>query len=186
MRHLVVFLITFAILYSCNPVRRVLKDPVKFNEVANEVVRRGYCTNDTTIITQVTDTVIIINDEQNLDTIILGQGICDFDTVLKSGTRIKFDQGILLIKEKTITKTRVITNQLNNYIRDTKFEEILKVDIVQYKDTISQLGGLIIGYKEQIIYMDNKLDKMRGYLILICSLIVGIFVIRIVKTFKPL
>jgi hypothetical protein len=163
----------------------VLKDPVKFNQVANEVVRRGYCTNDTTIITQVTDTVII-KDEQNLDTIILGQGICDFDTVLKSGTRIKFDQGILLIKEKTITKTRVITKQLDNYIRDTKFEEILKVDIVQYKDTISELGGLIIGYKEQIIYIDNKLDKMRGYLIIICSVIVGIFVIRIVKTFKPL
>jgi len=185
MRHLAVFLITFAILYSCNPVKLVLKDPVKFNQVANEVVRRGYCTNDTTIITQVTDTVII-KDEQNLDTIILGQGICDFDTVLKSGTRIKFDQGILLIKEKTITKTRVITKQLDNYIRDTKFEEILKVDIVQYKDTISELGGLIIGYKEQIIYIDNKLDKMRGYLILICSVIVGIFVIRIVKTFKPL
>jgi len=185
MRHLAIFLITFAILYSCNPVKLVLKDPVKFNQVANEVVRRGYCTNDTTIITQVTDTVII-KDEQNLDTIILGQGICDFDTVLKSGTRIKFDQGILLIKEKTITKTRVITKQLDNYIRDTKFEEILKVDIVQYKDTISELGGLIIGYKEQIIYIDNKLDKMRGYLILICSVIVGIFVIRIVKTFKPL
>jgi len=185
MRHLAIFLITFAILYSCNPVKLVLKDPVKFNQVANEVVRRGYCTNDTTIITQVTDTVII-KDEQNLDTIILGQGICDFDTVLNSGTRIKFDQGILLIKEKTITKTRVITKQLDNYIRDTKFEEILKVDIVQYKDTISELGGLIIGYKEQIIYIDNKLDKMRGYLILICSVIVGIFVIRIVKTFKPL
>jgi len=185
MRHLAIFLITFAILYSCNPVKLVLKDPVKFNQVANEVVRRGYCTNDTTIITQVTDTVII-KDEQNLDTIILGQGICDFDTVLKSGTRIKFDQGILLIKEKTITKTRVITKQLDNYIRDTKFEEILKVDIVQYKDTISELGGLIIGYKEQIIYIDNKLDKMRGYLIIICSVIVGIFVIRIVKTFKPL
>ena len=185
MRHLAIFLVAFAILYSCNPVKRVFKDPVKFNEVASEVVRRGYCTNDTTIITLVTDTVII-KDEQNLDTILLGLDICDFDTVLKSGTRIKFGQGLLLIKEKTQTKTRVITKQVDNYIRDTKFEEILKADILQYKDTISGLEGLIIGYKEQIVYLDDKLDRTRWYLILICSAIVGIFVIRLVKTFKPL
>lgn len=185
MRYIAIFLVAFAILYSCNPVKRVLKDPVKLNEVASEVIRRGYCANDTTIITLVTDTVFI-KDEENQDTILFDQGICNFDTVLKSGTRVKFENGMLLIKEKKQIKTRVITKQVDNFIRDTKLEDLLKQDIAIYKDSISDFKAIIITNREHISYLDDKADRLRWYLIVACTIIVGTFVFRIVKLVKPI
>jgi len=41
---------------SCNPVKQVLNNRSKFEEVKNEVIRLGYCANDTTIIS-VSDTL---------------------------------------------------------------------------------------------------------------------------------
>jgi len=185
MRHLAIFLITFAILYSCNPVKLVLKDPVKFNQVANEVVRRGYCINDTTIITSVTDT-IFINDIENLDTLIFEQGVCNFDTILKSGTRIKFDNGILLIREKKQIKTRIITKQIDNFIRDTKYESLLKQDISNYQDSIIEFKAIITVKNDQIIRLDDKLDTIRWYLTIVITTIVGVFVWRLYKKLKPI
>ena len=180
MRFIVLFLITFTILYSCNPVRRVLKDPVKTNEIASELIRRGYCANDTTIITSVTDTVFI-NDNEILDTLIFEQGICNFDTLLKSGTRIKFENGMLLIREKKQFKTRVITKQVDNYIRDTKYEDLLKKDISIYQDSIIQFKAVISSKNEQIVVLDQRLEKTKWYLILVIALVVGTFVWRIYR-----
>jgi hypothetical protein len=180
MRYIIIFLITFILLYSCNPVKKVLNDPVKTNEVASELIRRGYCSNDTTIITSVTDTVYI-NDNETLDTLIFEQGICNFDTVLKSGTRIKFQNGMLFIREKKQFKTRVITKQVNNYIRDTSYENLLKQDIAVYSDSIIQFKATIAAKNEQIITLDQKLDKTKWYLILVIVAVVGTFVWRIYK-----
>ena len=38
---------------SCNPVKQVLKDTSKFNIIAEEVIRRGYCINDTIVETKI-------------------------------------------------------------------------------------------------------------------------------------
>ena len=42
---------------SCNPVKQVLSDKVKLDQVAKEVVKMGYCANDTTIVIK-SDTLI--------------------------------------------------------------------------------------------------------------------------------
>lgn len=65
MRYLFILLI-FA---SCNPVKQVLKDPVKFEVVADEMVKRGYCLNDT-IYKHSTDTLEVHDTTLVVDTLV--------------------------------------------------------------------------------------------------------------------
>jgi hypothetical protein len=183
MRYLAVLLLILFIGYSCNPVKKVLNDPIKMNEVATEMIRRGYCSNDTTIVTQVTDT-FFIKTEENLDTLLVGANTCSFDTTLKSGTRIKYEGGLLLIKEKIVLKTKVITRTVDNYIRDTKIEQILKNDIEQYKDTLIQLNTTIKGYDKQIEQLNSKLSKVNWYLIAALVFIGASILFRVYKAFR--
>ena len=48
---LVAFILMLALIFitgmSCNPVKRVLKNDKKFEIIAKEVIKRGYCVNDT-------------------------------------------------------------------------------------------------------------------------------------------
>lgn len=185
MRYTVLMVIMFAIVYSCNPVKRVLNDPVKTNEVAQELIRRGYCANDTTIITQVTDTVYV-KSENVEDTLFFEPGICNFDTVLKSGTRLRYENGLLFISEKVKYKTRVITNTVDNYIRDTKYESLLKTDIQFYKDTVNLLHGKITTYKGHVAAMERKINHRSWLIGLLLALIVGSFALRIYNNLKPL
>jgi len=65
----------FALLFcSCNPVKQVLSDKAKLDEVAKEVVKMGYCANDTTIIVKSDtlielDTLTIIDEKPFLEII---------------------------------------------------------------------------------------------------------------------
>lgn len=65
MRYLFILLI-FA---SCNPVKQVLKDPVKFEVVADEMIKRGYCLNDT-IYKHSTDTLEVHDTTLVVDTLV--------------------------------------------------------------------------------------------------------------------
>jgi len=184
MRYLSALIFILFIAYSCNPVKRVFKDPVKMNEVATEMIRRGYCSNDTTIITQVTDT-FFVKTEEYLDTLVIYNDQCRFDTTLKSGTRIKYDNGLLLIREKIVHKNKVITKTIDNYIKDTKLEQILKHDIEMYKDTMLQLNTTINGYKSQIEYIEGKLSKTNWYLIAALVFIGASILFRLYRVFRP-
>jgi hypothetical protein len=153
------------------------------NEMATEMIRRGYCSNDTTIINQVTDTVYVSTEDQ-IDTLIMGEGICNFDTTLKSGTRIKFENGFLFVKERKSTKTKVITKTVNNYITDHAKEELLNKDIACYKDTVNVLRGSLEVYKDTNESLVKKLTYNKIYLILSILFIVISFLWRMFKKLK--
>lgn len=53
----IVLLISVALLFSCNSVKRVIKDREKLDKVAEVVIRLGYCANDTIVYIK-TDTLI--------------------------------------------------------------------------------------------------------------------------------
>ena len=57
------------LLLACNPVKQVLKDKNKLDQVAEVVVKSGYCANDTTIITK-SDTTIVHDTTYDIDTLI--------------------------------------------------------------------------------------------------------------------
>lgn len=183
MRYLLAFILLIAIGYSCNPVKRVMKDPVKMNEIATEVIRRGYCTNDTTIINVVSDTVYV-KTEENIDTLLIGEGTCDFDTVLASGTRIVYQGGYLAIREKIKVKNRIVTQTVNNYIKDVALENVLKKDLGAARDSISQFASKIEVYQETNNHLVKKVGTTKTYLVLSWVLFAVLFIGRIAYKLK--
>jgi hypothetical protein len=81
--NIALFILVFLLMGSCNPVKIVLNNNQKFEKVAKEVVKRGYCINDTVIVDVVKIDTLIQNNYIT-DTI----SITTKDTVLPSGTSI--------------------------------------------------------------------------------------------------
>lgn len=123
------YLLIFILLVSCNPVKKVLQDKDKFDIVANEVIRRGYCVNDTLVIEKVRDSIVYRDSIVN----VIDSVPCkDFDTTI-GRARIKVSSGVLTYsaKDSVIVRTRKITNT----VRDRSLENILKSDIAS-RDSI--------------------------------------------------
>ena len=90
------------LLAACNPVKQVLKDKEKLDQVAEVVVKAGYCANDTTIITK-SDTTYSIDTIYDVDTLI--------DLRLKNDTQY-------VKVPKVITRTIVIRDTIKNVVVD--------------------------------------------------------------------
>jgi hypothetical protein len=122
------------LLIGCNPVKRVLNDREKFEQVKEAVIRSGACVNDTITIETTKDSIVY------KDSIIESkiQVPCsDFEKNLPDGTLIRISSGVLTYqhtcKEKKITRTITKTNN----IRDKAYENILKGDITKRDSAIS-------------------------------------------------
>lgn len=144
-----------------------MKDPEKFDEVAQEVIRRGYCVNDTTVITEVKDTVIyrdsIIEKIQKIP--------CkDFDTTI-GRARIKVSSGVLTYsaKDSVVYRTKTITNT----VRDREYERILLSDIRLLKDTLStqRNDAKILASEFKSYKMDARIDMAKLWVIIIALVI---------------
>ena len=77
----------FALLFfSCNPVKQVLNDKNKFEQVAKEVIKQGYCANDT-IYSVTSDT--IVQESILIDTMLEVKVFNDTVFVFKNIEKIK-------------------------------------------------------------------------------------------------
>lgn len=140
------------ILPACNPVKQVLKDKKKLDIVAIEVIRQGYCVNDTVVETRV-DT-LYQSDSSAINSITLYKEI---DTIFTDGTTLRIDSaGILSIgcpvkvQYKTVTKTETI--------RDKSLENILKKDIAKL-DSIKQ--DLEFTVRERNILIEETQQQLK-------------------------
>jgi hypothetical protein len=106
MRYLFILLV-FA---SCNPVKQVLKDPVKFEAVADEMIKRGYCLNDT-IYKYSTDTLEVH------DTTL----VVDIITEVRNDTTYLWET-----KFQTITKVRTIRDSIKSVVIDSAQVQVLR------------------------------------------------------------
>lgn len=102
-------------LLSCNPVKQVLSDRQKLDEVAKEVVRLGYCANDTIIVSKSDtlvewDTLTILEDKPFIEII--------NDTV-----------HITKWKTNTITKTLTIRDTIRATVVDNARLVLLQQDL---------------------------------------------------------
>lgn len=138
---------------GCNPVKQVLRDQEKLEEVAKVVVKGGWCANDTTYITK-SDTLIEVDTLVKVDTLIDTYVINDTTYITKWKTR-------------EITKTLTIHDTLKSYIVDNARVKLLQADSArlsnelitwQVKAKRSQiyLFGLISLFI-LIIYLRNKI-----------------------------
>ena len=106
-------LLLIVLLFGCNPVKKVLRDPEKFNQVAAEVVRRGMCANDTLLIVK-SDTIVMVDSliEVYSDTTIIN------DTAY-----------ITLWNNRNFYKTFTIHDTLRSVIVDNARVMVLQADI---------------------------------------------------------
>ena len=112
-------------IYSCNPVKQVLSDRAKFDEVAKEVIRAGYCANDTVIVSK-SDTTVLTDTVNNyfIDTEIRN------DTVFQ--TRI---ENKLVLKKVTIRDTvrQVVTDNARVNVLEADKRD-LSMQVIEWKD----------------------------------------------------
>lgn len=137
-------------LIGCDPVKRVLKDETKFDLVAEEMVRRGYCINDTIVVTKIKDSII---RKDSVIEKLVNVPCKDFDTSI-GRARIKVSSGVLTYSapDSIVIRKETITNT----VRDRKLEEILKKDISARDKQIDSLKSTV--RNSQIENKDLKAD----------------------------
>ena len=158
-------------LISCNPVKQVLKDQSKFNVVAEEVIRRGYCINDTVVETKI-DTLYQA-DSSVVNTI---SSYKEIDTIFTDGSTLRIDSAgnvsfgcPIKVQYKTVTKTETI--------RDKALENILKKDI-QTLDSVKSYLQLQVRDRELLVQeTESKLkaskNKFRAFITILFITILG-------------
>jgi len=113
-------------LVSCNPVKQVINDKAKLDKVAEEVIRQGYCANDTLLIVK-SDTIVMVDSliEVYSDTTIIN------DTAY-----------VTLWETKNFFKTLTIHDTVKSVVVDNARVNILQADIKkitmqseEYKET---------------------------------------------------
>ena len=104
---------------SCNPVKQVLSDKVKLDQVAKEVVKMGYCANDTTIVVK-SDTLI------EMDTL----------TIIDEKPFIEIiNDTVYVTKWKTnnITKTLTIHDTIKVVVVDNARVKLFQEEVKQWE-----------------------------------------------------
>jgi hypothetical protein len=106
------------LLVGCNPVKQVLRDQEKLEEVAKVVVKGGWCANDTTFITT-SDTLVEVDTLVRIDTLT--------DTYV-------FNDTVHITKWKTrdIIKSITIHDTIKSFIVDNARVRLLQADSVKF------------------------------------------------------
>ena len=108
---------------SCNPSKRILRNPVKRDQIAAEIIKLGYCINDTTIV-EIRDTTTTI-DTVDIPVIIT-------DTFTRNDTVFFWETKYL-----DIVRTNVITKQVNQVMIDSGKVQVLMRDLAQTKAALA-------------------------------------------------
>jgi hypothetical protein len=113
------------ILFSCNPVKQVLRDREKFDQVAKEIIKSGICVNDTIILSK-SDTTTIVDTVNNyfIDTEIRN------DTVFQTRVENK-----LVVKKVIIRDTirKVVTDNARVNVLEAD-KRVLSMQVGEWKD----------------------------------------------------
>lgn len=148
---ILIFLIGLTLLLSlasCNPVKKVLRDPEKFDIVVTEVIKRGYCVNDTTYVTK-SDTLVTYDTVTNTikETKIINDTAYIYDT-----------------KYRTITKKLIIRDTVKAVVLDNARIKLLQADsatltheLIEYKGKAAErLNWLLFVVIAIVLYLFLK------------------------------
>jgi hypothetical protein len=118
-------LLLILILCSCNPVKQVLRDREKFDQVAKEIIKSGICINDTIILSK-SDTTTLVDTVNNyfIDTEIRN------DTVFQTRVENK-----LVVKKVIIRDTirKVVTDNARVNVLEAD-KRVLSMQVGEWKD----------------------------------------------------
>ena len=108
------YLLFIIFIISCNPVKQVLRDEDKLQQVARVIVNGGWCANDTTFITK-SDTLVKVDTFLNVEVYTDTQKVNEFVYITKW-------------KTKNIVKSITIRDTLKSYIVDNARIKLLQAD----------------------------------------------------------
>jgi hypothetical protein len=141
------YLLLLILFVSCNPVKQVLRDQEKLEEVAKVVVKGGWCANDTTFVVK-SDTLVEVDTLVRIDTLT--------DTYVLNDTTY-----ITKWKTRDITKSITIHDTIKSFIVDNARVRLLQADS-------TRLINLANDYKSKA---DSRLNWLISLLILIALFI---------------
>lgn len=99
--------------FNCNPVKQILKDRTKFDIIKDEVIRLGYCANDTTIISS-SDTLI------------------QYDTIVNKEVKVEvFNDTVYITKSENIVKKVMIRDTIKSILVDNARIKVLETDLAK-------------------------------------------------------
>lgn len=146
--------ILFILLFiSCNPVKQVLRDQEKLEQVAKVVVAGGYCANDTTFIMK-SDTTI------QVDTLIQN------DTTIQVETR-NDTTFLTRLKYRDIIKSIIIHDTIKSVIVDNA-----RLNLIQ---------GDLAAERIKSMEWEGKANKRAGWLIILILAIAGYVYLKLRK-----
>lgn len=141
-------LIIALLFISCNPVKKVLRDREMFDEVAKEVVKAGYCANDTIILTK-SDTTVQIDTLTLIDK--------EFEVKVYNDTTY-----ITQWQTKYVNKNVIIRDTVKSVVVDNARIKLLQEDLIKAN--------------EEKLNWKERANKTFGYLLLlICGIGVYLF-----------
>ena len=121
------YIFLLILLIGCNPVKQVLRDQDKLEQVAKVIVKGGWCANDTTFITK-SDTLI------------------EFDTLVNVKVEIdtqKVNEYVYITNWKTrdIVKSVTIHDTLKSFIVDNARVRLLQADSSRLSNEVIRWEG---------------------------------------------
>ena len=138
---------------GCNPVKQVLRDQEKLEQVAKVVVKGGWCANDTTFIIK-SDTLVELDTLVRIDTLT--------DTYVLNDTTY-----ITKWKTREITKKVTIHDTIKSFIVDNARVRLLQADSSRLSNEVILWEGkakkrqlwifLLLGVIALYFYLKNKI-----------------------------
>lgn len=140
-------------LLSCNPVKQVLNDRSKFEQVAKEVIKSGMCANDTTFIVK-SDTIVDVDTLVRVD--------------VETHTEIINDTTYITNwKTRDIIKSTTIHDTIKSFIVDNARVRLLQADSSRLAYELNEWEGkakrrqlwifLLIGVIALYFYLKSKI-----------------------------
>ena len=148
-----IFLFLILWLLSCNPVKQVLRDQNKLDQVAKVVVAGGYCANDTTFIVK-SDTTIKVDTLVRIDTLT--------DTYVLNDTTY-----ITKWKTRDILKSVIIHDTIKSVVVDNSRLNLIQADL-----TASNAKAM---------EWERKAERRAGWLIILILAIAGFIYLKLRK-----
>jgi hypothetical protein len=138
-------------LVSCNPVKQVINDKAKLDKVAEEVIRQGYCANDSIIIVK-SDTIV------KTDSLI---------EIYSDTTVINDTAYVTLWETKNFFKTLTIHDTVRSVVIDNARVNLLQTDLAKANTKVIEWQG--------------KANKLQGWLIILLLVIGGLIYLKFKK-----
>jgi len=144
------YIFLLILLIGCNPVKQVLRDEDKLEQVAKVVIAGGWCANDTTFITK-SDTLV------------------EFDTLINVKLQVdtqKVNEFVYITNWKTrdIVKSVTIHDTLKSYIVDNARVRLLQTDSARLSN--------------EVITWERKAKKRQLWIFLLIGVIGAYFYVK--------